>query len=108
VQPLWLIRQIANQILQKRNLDHLTQARIIQVYLKSNLDPKKSSGNEYDDLSAFLPHPVQWQQQNSERVLNISRQTALEFLQSYNWLNDDVVAIFDEWQAEIQQVAQGS
>lgn len=89
-------------IQQQRNLDQLTQARQSQMFANCKRDPTTPA---FDDISIFLPHPAQWLLQTEERKLDISRETAIEFLQSYKSFDAEVEVVFDDWLREIQLIA---
>lgn len=90
-----------SSIEQNRNLNQLTQARQLQAFYNANTDENTT----FDDVSVFLPHPDQWLLHTEDRKVNISRQAAIEFLQTYTKFNSEVLYAFDDWVRDIQIIA---
>ena len=101
-QPQWLIEQAIASIEQRRNLEQLTQAKQLQTFCNTN---RAENTPPYEDVSLFLPHPNQWQIATHERKVNVSRETAISFLQGYSSYNSEVLMAFDEWLRDIQIIA---
>lgn len=103
-QPTWLIKQVVRGIQSNRNLDHFTSARNLQTLWNVN---RASDSEPYDDLAPFMPHPMIWKAQESERKLNITQQCAIEFLSTFRKYDTDVEVVFTEWLFEIEMIAHG-
>lgn len=101
---MFLIRQASKAIKRSRNIEHLTTARALQVWMNAN---RKDDTPPLDDIAIFLPHPAEFYTQNMQRRLSISRQTAIAVINSLSWLNSDVIAALDEWMDEIEMIAVG-
>lgn len=102
--PQWIIRQAVASIESRRNMDNYTQARMLQAYHNSHIDEKTPA---ITDLSLFMPHPHQWIIQNSERKVQVSRQAAILFLQTYKDFGTEVIATFDSWVRDLEIIAAG-
>lgn len=103
-QPIWLIRQALSTSQQKRNLEHLTQARSLQAFINSKIDPKK--GKPIKDESSLLPHPDVWKEFTESKDLSINQSTAKEIVEAFeNWLDSSHKAMLDEYINEIKRIA---
>ena len=96
--------QAFKSLQQKRNLDHLTQARSNQLFCNAN---RAKDAEILDDIAIFLPHPIVWQACSVDRVLQIDRATAIEFLRTYKRYSPEVEIVFADWLQEIVLIAQG-
>jgi hypothetical protein len=59
----------------------------------------------FEDIALFLPHPTTWIAATSDRVLDIDRATAIEFLRTYKRYPPSIEAAFDDWLTEIKLIA---
>ncbi|MGL6342578.1 MAG: hypothetical protein ACRC80_25975 [Waterburya sp.] len=88
---------------QKRNLDHLTQARNLQAFLNAN---RGENTPAIEDVANLLPHPATWMKLTGGSKLQIGRKGAIEFLQTYkSFSNTELISVFDDWMFEITTIA---
>jgi hypothetical protein len=52
-----------------------------------------------------LPHPTVWKKQQHQKKINISKETAIEFLANHKRLNPELAIVFDEWMEDIIDIA---
>jgi hypothetical protein len=97
-----LVRQALIAVCQRRNYAAFSVARFTQTYINSHL---KEGTPPYEDESIFLPHPTVWKKQQHQRKINISKETAIEFLANHKRLNSELATVFDEWMEDIIDIA---
>ena len=85
-------------------MSQLAQARQILLTIQINSDPKKQS--EPPDITDFLPYPVDWAICTSSREVEVNRNTAIEFLNTFRSFGSSVEFAFDPWLKDIKLSAQ--
>lgn len=84
---------------QQRNLDSYSIAILNQAYHNCH---RKDDAPPYEDTAIFMPHPGIWKLFTSSNQLDITREGALEFLQTYQNFDSEVMVVFDPWLLDIQ------
>lgn len=74
------------------------------MYYNSHIDEKTPAAK---DLSLFMPHPHTWVIKSQARKVQVDRQTAILFLQTYQEFGSIVIAVFDDWIRELEIAATG-
>lgn len=75
----------------------------ISTYVNSN----RKENTQPIEFYHFLPHPLVWRQNNTEKKIDISKKTAISFLADYSKFNSEMLSVFDDWMDEIRMTASG-
>ena len=84
-------------------MDQYSTALGISTYANAN----RGENSQPIEFYQFLPHPLVWRQNNEVKKINISKNTAIQFLADYNNFTSEMLSIFDEWMDEIRMTASG-
>lgn len=98
-----MIRKALNQIYQKRNLDQYSTVLGVSTYINAN----RGEDSQPIELYQFMPHPLVWRQNNTQKKINISKNTAIQLLADYPSFNSEMLSVFDEWIEDIRMAASG-
>ena len=71
------LNQFIGAIRQNRNLDQISQARLLMMTLNLN---RGKDDKPFEDIGDFLPHPNEWREAMQSDKLGISKRTAKQIL----------------------------
>lgn len=100
-QPIWLVKQAIAALQQRTNMNQLTQARLMQVYINSHISEK---GKPVDNIGNLVPYPNTWRNETSDNKLSIDKKTAKEILSSLDWLDISVTSALSDWIDELNSI----
>lgn len=100
--PIWFIKDASRALKQNRNMDSYAIALSLQTYVNANREEGKPP---LDDISSFLPHPLEFKLATRNQQVQCSARAAKAFLDSMDDLPLNVIALFDNWIGDLELIS---